>query len=83
MCSLLPAVQISLREIERRLKTVSWIYLRKDKLVRTMEYVERVRETTKEYQERRLRSVVDQQLASGAFLVPATVVRMASLKYGE
>jgi hypothetical protein len=75
-----PAVQISLREIERRHKTVSWIYLRRPKLPLTVAYIHSQIETTEQFQERRLRDVIERELAAGAFLVPSSIVRKASLK---
>jgi hypothetical protein len=45
-----------------------------------MAYVGSQIETTEQYQERRLRDVIKRELAAGAFLMPSTIVRKASLK---
>jgi hypothetical protein len=75
-----PPVMISLREIERRFRTVNWIYLRRAKLPLLMAYLAGVLETVPQFQERRLRDAIDRELQAGAFVTPSKLVRMASLK---
>lgn len=75
-----PPVMVSLREIERRFKSVNWISLRRDKLPLTTEYLAQTLETVEQFQERRLQDAIRRELKAGSFLTPSKVVRMASLK---
>lgn len=75
-----PAVMVSLREIERRFRSLNWISLRRAKLPLTIAYLAGVLETVKQFQERRLRDVIDREVRAGMFVTPSKVVRMASLK---
>lgn len=75
-----PPVMISLREIERRFRTINWIYLRRGKLPLVMAYLAGELESVPQFQERRLRDAIDRELRAGAFVTPSKMVRMASLK---
>jgi hypothetical protein len=71
---------VSLREIERQFRTLNWISLRRPKLPLTVAYLAGVLETVKQFQERRLRDVIDREVRAGVFITPSKVVRMASLR---
>lgn len=75
-----PAISVSLREIERRHKGIGSIYLRRTKLPSTMAYLATVIETVEQFQERRLRTVIATTLADGLPLRVSKIVRAASLR---